>query len=405
MAGLLKSLAVLGPGLAVAGDVIRIPLNRREKTPEELQGILKVVQERAALLKSSEGAAPTLPIHDFQDTLYTATITVGTPGVKEDVIFDTGSSNLWVPNHQPKLATSRSQYKHLYNHNSSSTYQTDGTPFNIQYGSGPVSGFLSTDDISFNGLKLKDYKFAEITDMTGLGQLYVNSPMDGILGMGWGALVQDGCTAPMQSLVESGQLSEPVFAFYMGPHGKSELVLGGVDKKHYTGDFQYVPLNSESYWQVHLNSLKVGDTKIGGLIKTQNAFVDSGTSFLAGPMQDVTQMGKAMGAEFNEQVGLFTLDCDKVNSAPGVTFTLGGGWTQHGSDFTLEAKDVLVPSASLPPSIKGKSCALAIMPGGGPWILGDVFMRKFYVKFDWGQKRMGFAPSTAASDDSETVIV
>merc|ERR1719181_1659911 len=148
---LLKSLAVLGPGLAVAGDVVRIPLNRREKTPEELQGILRIAHAQAAVLRDS----PTLPIHDFQDTLYTATIKVGTPGTDEEVIFDTGSSNLWVPNRQPKDAKA-GQSKHIYNHNSSSTYTKDGYPFNIAYGSGPVAGFLSKDDINFNGLMLKD---------------------------------------------------------------------------------------------------------------------------------------------------------------------------------------------------------------------------------------------------------
>jgi len=187
---------------------------------------------------------------------------------------------------------------------------------------------------------------------------------------------------------------------------KSELVLGGVDKAHYTGDFAYIPLSSETYWQVHLNTLKVGGTQIGGLFKTQNAFVDSGTSFLSGPEQDVEQMGYAMGAKMDPKVGLFTLDCDKVDGAPNVTFTLGGGWKEHGTDFTLSAKDMLVPDGSLPPAA-GKVCALAIMPGGGPWILGDVFMRKFYVQFDWGQKRIGVAPSTAGASDvsGETVIV
>ena len=49
-------------------------------------------------------------------------------------------------------------------------------------------------------------------------------------------------------------------------------------------------------------------------------------------------------------------------------------------------------------------CVLGIQPSPAPfWILGDVFMRKYYVKFDYGQQRIGVALSAAVA--TETVVV
>ena len=32
-----------------------------------------------------------------------------------------------------------------------------------------------------------------------------------------------------------------------------ELVLGGTDPKHFFGNFTYVPLTSETYWEFHMD--------------------------------------------------------------------------------------------------------------------------------------------------------
>ena len=84
-------------------------------------------------------------INDYMNAQYYGEITIGTPPQKFEVIFDTGSSNLWVPG--GKCTSCGSHVK--YDSANSSTYIKNGKVFNIRYGSGPVSGYLSNDTVNF----------------------------------------------------------------------------------------------------------------------------------------------------------------------------------------------------------------------------------------------------------------
>ena len=86
---------------------------------------------------------------------YYGSIQIGTPAQTLEVIYDTGSSNLWGSNIKPGLISSHS----YYNHAKSSTYKANGTTFNIAYGSGPVSGFYSSDLVRVGSDALIDYTF------------------------------------------------------------------------------------------------------------------------------------------------------------------------------------------------------------------------------------------------------
>ena len=86
---------------------------------------------------------------------YYGSIQIGTPAQTLEVIYDTGISNLWGSNIKPGLISSHS----YYNHAKSSTYKANGTTFNIAYGSGPVSGFYSSDLVRVGSDALIDYTF------------------------------------------------------------------------------------------------------------------------------------------------------------------------------------------------------------------------------------------------------
>eukprot|EP00928_Gymnodinium_smaydae_P070453 TRINITY_DN54283_c0_g1_i1.p1 TRINITY_DN54283_c0_g1~~TRINITY_DN54283_c0_g1_i1.p1 ORF type:complete len:381 (+),score=103.04 TRINITY_DN54283_c0_g1_i1:58-1200(+) len=379
---MLPVLAVLAA--SATGQVMKVPVNRRERSFDEVAHSMRA---RAQRLQAMNDAGERIVLRDFQDMSYSGLITVGTPGQTEEVIFDTGSSNLWVPNSQPQHVVNK---KHVYNHTSSSTYKANGKDFEIQYGSGPCSGFLSQDDVSIGSLKLKGYTFAEVTDTSGLGQVYTQTPMDGILGLAFTSIATDHVPAPMDALAKSGELADAVFAFYMGK-GKqqSELVFGGVDKAHYTGDFTYVPLSAETYWQVKLASVKVGDDSVD--TGASAAIIDSGTSLIAGPSDALKAIADKMGLQ--EQQGMYIADCGA--SLPNLSFTLGS--EQGPFSFTLE--ELVVQR-------QGSQCLLGLQASPEPlWILGDVFMRKYYVVFDWGKERVGIAKAAPSGAVDASLIV
>jgi len=363
--------------LAVAAAQVRVPLTKPSLSFDET---VKALNGQGQELGAKYGSPAPIVISDYQNAQYYGPITVGTPGETVNVVYDTGSSNLWVPNKKCCSFLSRHNF---YHNDKSSTYTANGTKFAIQYGSGPVSGFYSSDTIEIGAVKVADYTFAEVDDVSGLGVGYTIGKFDGICGMGWDSISVDGVQTPVQALVASGELAEPVFAFYLGDNVAGELTLGGVDKSHYSGDFFYVPLQDESYWQVALDGLKLNGASIGS---TPYAIVDSGTSLMAGPTADVKAIASALNLD--SILGKeYTVDCDKTYT---VTYTV------NGKDFDLDENDMIIQNS-------GGQCLFGMMaidvpaPRGPLWILGDVFMRKYYVKFDVGQKRMGFAASAAAA--------
>jgi hypothetical protein len=363
--------------LGVASALVRIFMKKRPTMYEDLcaRGL-----ERIGLIHRVSGleASGNVIINNFQDAQYYGEITIGTPGQTFEVIFDTGSSNLWVPGSGCKNCGSHPKY----DSSSSSTYQANGTVFKIMYGSGPVSGFLSKDMVDVAGINVKT-TFAQITDASGLGLAYSLGKFDGILGMAWDRISVDDIPPVFQDMVKQGLVDEPVFSFALGNNTAGELLLGGVDSSKYTGDLFYQDLSSETYWAITFGGLDVNGQSVSSVTK---AILDTGTSLLAGPTADVKALAKQLGATPNFlNPNEYTLDCSKVGSLPTIDVKIGGKtFSLSGYDYVLNVENV--------------ECVLGITgidvpaPMGPLWILGDVFMRKYYTVFDWGNKRVGLAP-------------
>jgi hypothetical protein len=362
--------------VATAAALVSVPLTKRELTFEEH---VESINMQGAKLEARYGASEDVVIKDYQNAEYYGEIAVGTPGQKERVIFDTGSSNLWVPNKSPILAG-----KNIYDHTKSSTYEKDGRVFKIQYGSGPVSGVLSKDTVSIGSIKAEGFTFAEVDNTSGLGLAYRLGKFDGILGLGWNTISVSKLPTVMDAI--GSQLDENAFSFFLGNNADGQLVFGGAAKEHYTGDLQYVNLKSTDYWRLPLSSIKVGGADFGSTVSS--AIVDSGTSLLTLPSADMKKFADKIGAK--SVLGKeWTVDCSA--DIPDVTFTVGD------VDLTLTKSDLILQSS-------GSTCILGMMgldvpaPNGPLVILGDVLMRAYTTEFNVAKKAVGFAKATKTTE-------
>ena len=259
----------------------------------------------------------------------------------------------------------------------------------LWYGSGPVSGFFSETDVTVGGLTVKGQTFAEITNTKGLGLAFAAAPWDGIMGMAYTSISVDGVTPVFQNLVQQKAVAEAVFAFYLSnevspplpPLFKGELIIGGIDQNHYTGTLDYVPVSTEGYWEIKGDDFKFGNKSVS---TAKNFVLDTGTSIMAGPKADVLALAKMVGAH-KLTAQEWTVPCNKVSSLPDVNIVINGKtYTLTPDDYVIKDENVIClfgfTGIDIPP------------PRGPLWILGDIFIRKFYTVFDMAQNRIGFAP-------------
>jgi hypothetical protein len=352
-----------------------------------------------------------LGLSNYKDTQYVGRIGIGTPPQYIDVVFDTGSSNLWVTS---CLCESEACEMHgCYDHYKSSTYREVGYDVEVKFGTGNVDGFISQDIFTLGPLRIKGQNFGEITVED--GSVFRTERFSGIMGLAFPSLSAYDFTPVFDNIMLQELLPEPMFSFYFSklPVQQSALFFGAPDPQFYEGNLTWVPVAKQFYWETRLEDIEVdgermhvcdgeADRKQGGC----KVVFDTGTSLLTGP--------KAQVRDIVDRVGQVDRACDPDALArlPVLTYLIGGHkFHMHPEDYVVRkggasADGVGAEGAGERPTLQNTCKAgfmpLDVPPPRGPlWILGDIFMRKFYTVFDRQRNRIGLAYARHDPAESE----
>jgi saccharopepsin len=228
-------------------------------------------------------------------------------------------------------------------------------------------------------LKIKNQDFAEATEEPGLA--FAFGRFDGILGLGYDTISVNNIVPPFYNMVDQKLLDKPVFAFYLGDSDEgSTVTFGGIDKSHYTGEIEYIPLRRKAYWEVDINSIAFGD-EVADLDDT-GAILDTGTSLNVLPSSLADLLNKEIGAKKSWN-GQYTIGCEEIKSLPDIIFNLAGSnYSLPASDYILELQGTCVST------FQGMDIP---EPAGPLIILGDAFLRRYYSVYDLGKNAVGLA--------------
>ncbi|KAG1474725.1 hypothetical protein G6F56_000176 [Rhizopus delemar] len=345
-------------------------------------------KNRSLSIKIAESGTTehSVALTNYLNAQYYGEISIGSPPQVFSVVFDTGSSNLWIPSTRCVSSPSCNSHRQ-YNAEKSSTYISNGTDFSITYSSGSVKGIISQDTLIVGGIQIDDQGFAESTVEP--EETFTQAKFDGIFGLGYDTIAIKQTVPPFYNMVARNLVEQKLFSFWIrdindqGNESGGEIVFGGIDESRYIGDVVWSPVTRKAYWEVGLDSVIFDGQPLGS--DAHSAAIDTGTSLIIAPVNIANAINSRIGAQ-PDMYGQSSVNCTLLPSLPEFCFVISA------TNYCLRGEDYIV-------KIQGQCISGFVgldmpSPAGPIWIVGDVFLRKYYTIYDLANDRVGFAIST-----------
>ncbi|KAF9585103.1 hypothetical protein BGW38_003884 [Lunasporangiospora selenospora] len=329
------------------------------------------------------------------DTQWVAAMLLGTPSQEFSVVFDTGSSDLWVSSSTCQSLTCKNLRR--FDASKSSSFSQDGRPWSINYADDSrVSGTLGVDDMKVAGIKIQSQTFGMATVNTGMTGA---TGVDGILGLGFDSNTEIGnINTPVTNMMVQNQIDEQVVSVWLNkavnqdedlPNG-GEFIFGGVDPSLFTGPITYVPVTSSKDWQITVDRIFIGRKELTFSASTANAIVDTGSSYILFPEYLAMDFHKSIpNSQYDQRLG-WLIPCSMAHSKTvgDLMFVLGG------QRFSVPLSDIIILKSAYNGNCLSAIDSWAELPGHSSQLgilLGDLFIKNQYVVYNYSKRRIGFA--------------
>ncbi|NXA94354.1 PEPA protein, partial [Melanocharis versteri] len=373
---LLLLLALVG---LAQGFQTRVPLRKMKSLRQRLQeqGLLEsyLKQHPYNLAAKYFPGIAVEPLENYMDDEYFGTISIGTPPQEFTVVFDTGSSNLWVPSVFCSSPACRNHNR--FNPEESSTFLSTNDTLFIAYGTGSMTGVLGYDTVNVAGINVRNQIFGLAE--TEPGDFFYYTPFDGILGLAFPSIASSGATPVFDNMMIENLVDRNLFSVYLSrdSQGGSFVLFGAIDPFYTTKGISWIPVSAETYWQITMESVSVNGAPVACSSGCQ-AIVDTGTTLLAVPIPALRTLLRRLGASSSGEIS-----CEAASRLPDLIFHI------HGRYFPVPPRAYVLRSNGY--------CTLGLQGMDVPteegelWILGDVFIREYYVIFDRANNMVGLS--------------
>lgn len=325
-----------------------------------------------------------------EKTYYGIELEFGSSKAKNNVLFDTGSSDLWVIDKQADCVEVECKQYGTYSLQDSTTGEDLNEAFSIHYADdSSANGTFVKDTVTIGNISVQSQQFAVANS---------SSSDVGVLGIGFTQLerTKDHSTydnLPI-TLKKQGFIGKVAYSLYLNSPSskKGSILFGGVDHAKYHGELIDVPIVSNDSLDIGLESVAVN----GHTIQTSTSLLlDLGTTWSYLPENVIKAIAIQIKGKFVDSLGAYVADCH--HQYGNLTFNFA-----NNAKVEAPISSFLVPITTFENSKRSSSdnCVLAIFDDYGSSTLGDNFLQNAYMRYDLEERKVGIATVKYTNESS-----